>query len=77
MGAIVCAPDAFWYPCPNIMTTIGNNLQQVRARIDAACAHAGRGAGEVSLLAVSKTFGPEAVRDAALAGQLAFGENYV
>lgn len=59
------------------MTTIGNNLQQVRARINAACAQAGRGAGEVSLLAVSKTFGPEAVRDAALAGQLAFGENYV
>ncbi len=61
----------------NIMTTIGNKLQQVRARIDAACAQAGRSAGDVSLLAVSKTFGPEAVRDAALAGQTAFGENYV
>ena len=29
------------------------------------------------LLAVSKTFGPDAVRDALAAGQLAFGENYV
>ena len=44
------------------MTTIGNNLQQVRTRLDAACAAAGRDAGSVSLLAVSKTFGPEAVR---------------
>ncbi len=59
------------------MTTIGNNLQQVRSRIDAACAAAGREAGSVSLLAVSKTFGPEAVREAALAGQRRFGENYV
>ncbi|WP_311222970.1 MULTISPECIES: YggS family pyridoxal phosphate-dependent enzyme [unclassified Acidovorax] len=59
------------------MTTIGNNLQQVRTRIDAACAAAGRSAADVSLLAVSKTFGPEAVRDAALAGQRCFGENYV
>lgn len=59
------------------MTTIGNNLQQVRTRLDAACAAAGRDAGSVSLLAVSKTFGPEAVREAALAGQRCFGENYV
>ena len=32
---------------------------------------------EVTLLAVSKTFGPEAVREAAEAGQGAFGENYI
>jgi hypothetical protein len=31
----------------------------------------------VALLAVSKTFGPEAVREAHAAGQTAFGENYI
>lgn len=59
------------------MTTIGDQLQQVRARIVKACASAGRDAAQVQLLAVSKTFGPEAVRDAHAAGQRAFGENYV
>ncbi|MDI3383930.1 YggS family pyridoxal phosphate-dependent enzyme [Xenophilus aerolatus] len=59
------------------MTTIGDNLQQVRARVAKACKSAGRDAAGVQLLAVSKTFGPEAVRDAHAAGQRAFGENYV
>ena len=59
------------------MTTIGDQLHQVRARIAKACAHAGRDAAHVQLLAVSKTFGPEAVRAAHAAGQHAFGENYV
>ena len=59
------------------MTTIGNNLQQVRARIQRACAAAARAPGSVDLLAVSKTFGAQAVRDAVLAGQRRFGENYI
>jgi len=56
---------------------IGNNLQAVRERILRACAAAGRAPETVRLLAVSKTFGPEAVREAAAAGQQAFGENYL
>ena len=60
-----------------IMTTIADQLQQVRARIVQACAAAGRDAAGVQLLAVSKTFGPDAVREAHAAGQRAFGENYV
>ena len=59
------------------MTMIQLNLQQVHARIAAACQAAGRDPGTVSLLAVSKTFGPEAVQDAWAAGQTAFGENYI
>ena len=59
------------------MTTIGDQLHQVHARIAKACAHAGRDAAHVQLLAVSKTFGPDAVRAAHAAGQRAFGENYV
>ena len=59
------------------MTTIPRNLQDVRARIATACAAAGRNVEDVTLLAVSKTFSPEAVRAAFGAGQRAFGENYV
>ena len=59
------------------MTTIAAKLQFVRQRIAAACTAAHRGVGEVQLLAVSKTFGPEAVREAHAGGQSAFGENYI
>lgn len=59
------------------MTTIAANLQSVRERIARACASAGRDVNEVTLLAVSKTFGPDAVREAFAAGAAAFGENYI
>ena len=59
------------------MTTVIDNLQQVYSRIAAACATAGRPVDSVTLLAVSKTFPPEAVRAAFAAGQRQFGENYV
>jgi pyridoxal phosphate enzyme (YggS family) len=58
------------------MTTISTNLQAVRARIAAAAQQAGRDAEEIALLAVSKTVPPEQIREAAEAGQRAFGENY-
>jgi pyridoxal phosphate enzyme (YggS family) len=59
------------------MGSIGINLQEVKQRIATACTGAARDANSVTLLAVSKTFGPEAVREAHAAGQRAFGENYV
>src|SRR5688572_7606710 len=59
------------------MTTIADNLQRVRQRVALACAGAHRNVNEITLLAVSKTFGPEAVREAFAAGQAAFGENYI
>ncbi len=74
------------------MSTIGSKLQEVKRRLAAACAEAGRGAQiltlappaagpgaapSLTLLAVSKTFGAEAVCEAHAAGQQAFGENYV
>ena len=59
------------------MESIAENLEAVQARIAAACARAGRAPGSVRLLAVSKTYGPEAVRAAAAAGQRLFGENRV
>lgn len=59
------------------MTTIAHHLRLVHDRIHAACIAAGRDPAGVSLLAVSKTFGPEAVSEAVTAGQRAFGENYI
>lgn len=59
------------------MTTIESNLQGVQERLRRACEDAGRDVTEVTLLAVSKTFGPDAVREAMAAGQTAFGENYI
>jgi pyridoxal phosphate enzyme (YggS family) len=58
-------------------TSIAENLSIVRTQIEAACQTAGRSPQSVTLLAVSKTWGPEAVRAAHAAGQSAFGENYI
>jgi pyridoxal phosphate enzyme (YggS family) len=59
------------------MTMIEINLRAVRDRMALACQAAGRDVSEVTLLAVSKTFGPDAVLAAHAAGQTAFGENYI
>ena len=59
------------------MASIAVKLQQVSERIALACAAAQRPVQSVTLLAVSKTFGAQAVREAQAAGQRAFGENYV
>ncbi len=57
------------------MTTIARNWQAVRAAMGAAAVFPGRTA--VSLLAVSKTFPADAVREAYAAGQRCFAESYV
>lgn len=56
---------------------IVRNLQQVRDRITTACVAAARNPADVRLIAVSKTFGADAVIDAISDGQRAFGENYI
>jgi len=59
------------------MTTIASNLQAVRTAISEAAAAAGRQAGQYSLLAVSKSFTPQDIREAFHAGQACFAESYV
>jgi pyridoxal phosphate enzyme (YggS family) len=59
------------------MSAIRQNLQAVRHRITEAADSAQRDVHGIELLAVSKTFGADAVIDAASAGQIAFGENYL
>jgi len=59
------------------MTSVIGNLKAVESRIRLACEGAGRPVDGVTLLAVSKTFPADAVREAFDAGCRQFGENYV
>ena len=59
------------------MSSIAQHLQHVQQQIAQAAGEAGREPSSVQLLAVSKTFGPQAVAEAVAAGQRAFGENYL
>lgn len=56
---------------------IAANLDQIRARMRAALAAAGRPAGAATLIAVAKTFPAESVAEALAAGTRVFGENRV
>lgn len=58
-------------------TTFEQRLELIEERIAGACEKAGRSRDELNLLAVSKTHGPEAVREAAECGLVHFGENKV
>jgi PLP dependent protein len=58
-------------------TTTQARLEQVRARIERAARAAGRDPGTIALVAVSKTFGADRIRQAVAAGQHRFGENYL
>jgi pyridoxal phosphate enzyme (YggS family) len=55
----------------------GNGLATVRAEIVRACRDAGRDPATVTLVAISKTFGAEAIQPIIAAGQRVFGENRV
>ena len=52
-------------------------LARVQGEIAAACAEAKRDPGSVTLIAVSKTFPPDAIEPVIAAGQRVFGENRV
>src|SRR5690349_9219579 len=56
---------------------LADNLENIRQRMAAACARAGRNPSSVTLLAVTKTQPPEVVNAAAQLGLSLFGENKV
>jgi pyridoxal phosphate enzyme (YggS family) len=63
-----------------LMTPADNLSRRIAAlqrRVEAACRRAGRNPADVTLIAVTKGFPPEAVREAAAAGLVDFGENRV
>ena len=59
------------------MNEIASRLQAVQDRIQTAAEAACRRPEDVRLIAVSKTFPAQAIREAHFAGQRAFGENYL
>ena len=62
--------------CPEA-TPVAENLARVQERIAAAAARAGRAAGDITLVAVTKKQPPEAIAQALAAGSANLGENYV
>ncbi len=79
MSLIMPAPEPIESPArptsPGV--TIAGQLAQLHLQMGQAAAAAGREPSSVRLLAVSKTFSADAVIEAVLAGQTAFGENYI
>jgi pyridoxal phosphate enzyme (YggS family) len=57
--------------------SIAQNVAELRERIAAATLRTGRDPEEVTLMAVSKTFAPECIREAYAAGLRVFGENRI
>ncbi len=57
--------------------SIAANLHDINSKISSTALRAGRDQASVRLVAVSKTKPAEAIIEAARAGQLIFGENYV
>jgi pyridoxal phosphate enzyme (YggS family) len=64
-------------PDHDLSHILRDNLLAVQARVASACMASGRVAGCVQLLAVSKTFSADDVRQVAACGQRDFGENYI
>jgi PLP dependent protein len=62
---------------PPEISSIGANLERIRERAARAAERAGPRTGEITIVAVSKTFPPEAIRAAYDAGLRHFGENRV
>jgi PLP dependent protein len=56
---------------------LADNLKIVRQNICATAARCGRDPEQIKLVAVSKTFPVAAMKEAIVAGQLLFGENYI
>ena len=59
------------------MSDIAANLAVVRGRLEQAARTTGRNPADIRLVAISKTFPSDAVREAFAAGQVDFGENRV
>ncbi|RYD18923.1 MAG: YggS family pyridoxal phosphate-dependent enzyme [Verrucomicrobiaceae bacterium] len=57
------------------MSEVAGNLSEIKGRISSACLRSGRSRNSVELIAVSKTFPEDSVRDAFAAGQLVYGES--
>ncbi len=57
------------------MSDVSENLCEIKSAVSEACSRSGREVGSVELIAVSKTFSSDHIRDAVGSGQLHFGES--
>jgi len=57
--------------------SVAENIARIQEQIQSVAKRAGRSASEVTLMAVSKTFAPQSIREAYAAGMRVFGENRV
>jgi len=57
--------------------SIATNVERVRERVDTACRRAGRSGSEVTLVGITKTFGPDVVDEVIAAGVEDVGENRI
>lgn len=65
------------YGSNSAMTSLAENLARIEDQIAAACRQARRPRSEVELMAVSKTYPADTIREAASLGLTLFGENRV
>ena len=56
---------------------ISENLSKIRQRIISACKRSDRQPSEITVVAVTKSFGTDAIREAVSQGIYDIGENYV
>lgn len=61
----------------SLRVSVSANIVSVRERIEAAARRAGRNPADITLMAVSKTFPADSIREAYAAGIRVFGENRV
>lgn len=75
------APTSLFEPTEAVTTdtevSAADRIAEVQSRINLACRASGRDAAGVALVAVSKTFGADAITSLLAAGQKRFGENRV
>ena len=64
-------------PALQFVFVLKQRLEAVEARIHVACERAGRKRSDITLIAVTKVFPPEVIREAYDVGLRDFGENYV
>lgn len=57
--------------------SIAQNISEVRERVEVAARQAGRSAGDIALIGVTKTHSADLIREAYIAGLRLFGENRV
>ncbi len=59
------------------MSSIADNIMRVRERVEDAAVRVGRNPSEITIVAISKTFGPDKIMEAIRAGIKDIGENRV